>query len=63
MRILSKSPIKLKRKQEPSTRIILRKEWSEHVLTDIFDSEFLAEIKKVYTGKQDQNLAFNLVST
>ena len=59
--ILSKSPIKLKRKQELSTRIILRKEWSEHRLTNIIDSEFLKGKKKVYRGELDMYLAPTLL--
>ena len=33
------------------------------MLTDIFESEFLKEINKVYTGERDQKLACNLVKT
>ena len=58
-----KSPIKFKRKQEPSTRIIPRKEWSEHTLTNTFDSRKSEEKKKAYKGERDLKSSIDLVIT
>ena len=59
--IVSNSPIKIIWKQKPSTRIILRKEWSEHVLTKICDSRKSEEKQEGLQGWAGPKSSISLV--